>query len=579
MPETSKIGPMDVVGLESIRQSRLMVWTALWLALGGTLFGLTFGRSIGAIAGMETLLLVASLVFCGTLIVVLWVSPFDRTPWVAPTVSVFFYGYLIGGGLISLLQTESLANLMVYQLWFFPLLAFNRFVNTSRFQSVITWLMYLSALALAAVSIPLLDAPNTFLAPLTVYCLALTSFLVILGLFARYREAYIASQERAQAQEATHRAIRASEAQFRQIFDQAASGIGWLSPDGICEYVNTTFGQMLNESPDQLKTRPLAALVCEDDRDKWHTALAEALQGDHQNAHSELRLVSSHGKMLWTRISLARLNDTAGQPKALVLICLDITEARETEEQLRQSQRLEAVGRLTGGVAHDFNNLLTVIMGNAELLAEILEKEPDHQALATMILEASQRGAELTNHLLAFSRKQSLTPQFIDVNRLVQGMSALLQRTLGDHVQIRLLLDERLWTTEADPTQLESALLNLCINARDAMPGGGVLTITTSKVTVRQSEPEHAAHVMPGDYVMLAVSDSGHGIPEEHLDRIFEPFYTTKPLGQGTGLGLAMTWGFVKQTGGHISVHSAAGVGTTLKLYLPRTAKASVELT
>lgn len=427
MPETNTATPADVASLESIRQSRLLVWAALWLATAGTLFGLTFGRAIGAIDGVETLLLLASLAFCAILIILLWIRPFDRFPWVAPTVSLFFFSYLAGGGLISLLQTESLANLMVYLLWFFPLLAFNRFVNTSRFHTLITWLMYLTALALALASIPLLDSPNVFLAPLTIYCLALTSHLVILGLFARYREAYIAGQERAQAQEATHRAIRASEAQYRQIFDEAASGIGWLSPDGICHHVNTTFGRMLNESPEQLKQRPLESLVIEDDKDKWRTVVAEALRGNLQNAHSELRLISSHGRILWTRISLARLSDAAGQPKALVLICLDFTAARETEEQLRQSQRLEAVGRLTGGVAHDFNNLLTVIMGNAELLAEVLEQKPDDQALATMILEASERGAELTNHLLAFSRKQSLTPQLIDVNRLVQGMVALLK--------------------------------------------------------------------------------------------------------------------------------------------------------
>ncbi|MBL8327355.1 MAG: response regulator [Rubrivivax sp.] len=238
--------------------------------------------------------------------------------------------------------------------------------------------------------------------------------------------------------------------------------------------------------------------------------------------------------------------------------------------RLRQSQRMQAVGQLTGGVAHDFNNLLTVVLGNAELLAEMNADRPDQQALAGMIQQAAQRGAELTQQLLAFARKQPLAPRAVDVNQLLAALDPLLRRTLGAQVEIESVRGAGLWQAQVDPGQLENAVLNLCLNARDAMPGGGRLTLETANASLDRAYTDRYQDLAPGQYVLLAVSDTGEGIAPEHLDQVFEPFFTTKAKGKGTGLGLAMVYGFIKQSAGHVSIYSEPGQGTTVKLYLPR---------
>jgi PAS domain S-box-containing protein len=247
-----------------------------------------------------------------------------------------------------------------------------------------------------------------------------------------------------------------------------------------------------------------------------------------------------------------------------------VTAQKQMEAKLQQSQRLEAVGQLTGGIAHDFNNLLTVMLGNAELLTEQLPAGERLHALADMIHAAARRGAELTQHLLAFARRQPLQPQTVDVNRLVADMDGLLRRSIGEHIEIELVQGAGLWLAQVDPTQLESALLNLALNARDAMPGGGRLTIETANGHIDADYAARHTDLSPGQYVMLGVSDTGAGIAPEYLPRVFEPFFSTKPRGAGSGLGLSMVFGFVKQSGGHVAIYSEPGQGTTVKLYLPR---------
>ncbi len=237
------------------------------------------------------------------------------------------------------------------------------------------------------------------------------------------------------------------------------------------------------------------------------------------------------------------------------------------ETQLRQAQKMEAVGRLTGGLAHDFNNLLAVIQGNAELLADRIG-DVDHSAQT--ILRAAERGAELTQRLLAFSRQQPLHPQAIDLSALIGDISDLLARTLGETVEITIGGSPNLWRALVDQSQMENALINLAINARDAMPGGGMLTIDCSNVRLDENYTAWDPGALPGDYVLLAVSDTGVGMSGEVQAQVFEPFFTTKDLGQGTGLGLSMVYGFAKQSGGHIAIVSEVGRGTTVKLYLPR---------
>jgi PAS domain S-box-containing protein len=248
----------------------------------------------------------------------------------------------------------------------------------------------------------------------------------------------------------------------------------------------------------------------------------------------------------------------------------DITQRKLVERRLYQAQKMEAVGQLTGGIAHDFNNLLTVILGNAEILTEALAGDPQLQPVAALVGNAAQHGADLTKSLLAFSRKLVLQPTVIDVNQLVSRMDELLSRTLGEHIEINFVPCSELWATIVDPPQLETAILNLAVNARDAMPQGGKLTIEVANVELDWEFAKQNEGARVGFYVMISVADTGTGMPPEVMARAFEPFFTTKEAGKGTGIGLSMVYGFIKQSDGYIKIHSEAGHGTNVKLYLPR---------
>jgi signal transduction histidine kinase len=248
----------------------------------------------------------------------------------------------------------------------------------------------------------------------------------------------------------------------------------------------------------------------------------------------------------------------------------DITERRQLEEQFRQAQKMEAVGQLTGGIAHDFNNLLTVILGCSEFIGEEVKENPRLHKMAQMILEAAQRGADLTHRMLAFARRQALQPKPVDVNRMLANMETFLRRTLSADIDLEVIQSGEDCTAFVDLTQLENALLNLCVNARDAMPAGGKLIVEAGSATLDSSYAEQNADVTPGQYILIAVSDTGCGISPENLERVFEPFFTTKEVGKGTGLGLSMVYGFAKQSQGHVKIYSEPGHGTSVKLYLPK---------
>jgi signal transduction histidine kinase/ActR/RegA family two-component response regulator len=255
----------------------------------------------------------------------------------------------------------------------------------------------------------------------------------------------------------------------------------------------------------------------------------------------------------------------------------DVTAEREAEAQLRQAQKMDSVGQLTGGVAHDFNNLLTVVIGSLDLA--LGRVQGDVQSVIVSALQAAERGAALVQRLLAFSRRQTLIPEELDFNRLAAEMEDLLRRTLGDDIEIEMKLSPQLWTALADKGQVENALLNLTVNARDAMPAGGKLTIETGNVHLDEDYTAHNPEVARGDYVMLAVTDTGKGMPADVLERAFEPFFTTKEVGKGTGLGLSMIYGFTKQSGGHVKIYSEVGHGTTVRIYLPRQSTAVAAVT
>ncbi|NOT39960.1 MAG: response regulator [Alphaproteobacteria bacterium] len=274
----------------------------------------------------------------------------------------------------------------------------------------------------------------------------------------------------------------------------------------------------------------------------------------------------------------ARALHTADTKSALVTLnaAHDATAgegiAREAAEgQVRQLQKMEAVGQLTGGIAHDFNNMNAVVMSAISLCRKRLARgETDIASLLDAAMDAAQRSAALTARLLAFSRLQQLSPEVLDPSQFISSMTDLLRRTLGENISIETVLGGGLWRTNADASQLENVILNLCVNARDAMPGGGKLTLETANVSLDDAYARANVDVVPGQYVMIAVTDNGEGMPPEVVARAFEPFFTTKPVGEGTGLGLSQVFGFVKQSGGNVSIYSELGKGTTIKVYLPR---------
>lgn len=340
------------------------------------------------------------------------------------------------------------------------------------------------------------------------------------------------------------------------------------SGDGF-EYV------LINSAGEKLLGRDRKEIIGKSERDLFPADEAESvvkaniavLESGRPRRFTDRKLTTPLG----VRTVETRMVPVEDNGRTLLLaIIRDVTDARASEEQLRQLQRLESVGRLTGGIAHDFNNLLAVTVGSVELIREQLADGSDLATFADEAIGAGMRGAELVKRLLAFARKQHLAPTAVDLNERIPHIVPLLQRTLGEAIQVQVKSADSLWRARVDPTQVDDALVNMAINARDAMPNGGRLTIETANVVLDEDYAAHHMEVDPGEYVMLAVSDTGAGMSEEVIARAFEPFFTTKPEGKGTGLGLSQVFGWVKQSSGHIKIYSELAHGTTIKLYLPR---------
>ncbi len=311
-----------------------------------------------------------------------------------------------------------------------------------------------------------------------------------------------------------------------------------------------------------------------------HNAAEFIYPADLDRARSEMRAARQDGRVRRHEVQLLHRDGRAvvlswvatwSEPvQRYFFVGSDQTEKRAAEAQARQAQKMEAIGQLTGGVAHDFNNILTVITGSIGILADRVADRPELAAIAQLIDESAERGAQLTQQLLAFARKQPLQPVDLDVNALVVEAAKLLRPTLGEHIDVSARLTDDAWSAMVDPNQLTTAILNLALNARDAMPQGGKLTLETGNVSLDDDYAHANNEVLAGDYVMIAVSDTGVGIPRAYLEKVFDPFFSTKGVGKGTGLGLSMVFGFVKQSGGHVMIYSEVGQGTCVKLYLPR---------
>jgi len=377
--------------------------------------------------------------------------------------------------------------------------------------------------------------------------------------------------DRARQLATTTARLEESERWFQLLIDAVTDyAIFMLDAAGHVVSWNPGAQRIKGYSSEEIIGQHFSRFYTEDDRrlDIPGTALATAVRtGKYEAEGSRVR---KDGSTFVANVVINAIRNPSGTLLGFSKITRDITEKKAFEDQLRQAQKMEAIGHLTGGVAHDFNNLLTVIMGNLEHLDRILPPTQPSQRIIAAALRGASRAAILTHRLLAFSRRQPLSPQVLSVNKLVAGMSDLMHRTLGEAIFIETVLAGGLWSTLADSNQLENALINLAINARDAMPDGGKLTIETANTHLDDAYARMHDEVQSGQYVGIFVTDTGIGMSTETAAQAFDPFFTTKEIGQGTGLGLSQVYGFIKQSGGHASIYSEVGEGTTIKIYLPR---------
>jgi PAS domain S-box-containing protein len=352
-----------------------------------------------------------------------------------------------------------------------------------------------------------------------------------------------------------------------------------LDEAGIVRAVNPAWNAILGQAANLVIGHPLASFVWGDDRSAAEAAVRE-VKAAMGSKNLEIRLRNRNGTARWLTWRMSHEDNyifaygrdvTPEKEQAMAL--------KETEEQLRQAQKMEAIGQLTGGIAHDFNNLLQVVSGNLQMLGkDVIGNERAERRIENAIAGVN-RGSKLANQLLAFGRRQPLEPKVVNIGRFVGMIGDLLRRTLGETIEVETVSAGGLWNTFVDPQQIENAVLNLAINARDAMDGQGKLTLEVGNAFIDEIYARNHAEVEPGQYVMLAVTDTGAGMPPEVMERVFEPFFSTKPVGKGTGLGLSMVYGFVKQSGGHVKIYSEVGQGTTIRIYLPRSMQPEDRLT
>jgi PAS domain S-box-containing protein len=373
--------------------------------------------------------------------------------------------------------------------------------------------------------------------------------------------------------------IRRAEERYRTLVEQLPLIIYVDRLDELSSNVYTSpqTTRILGYTPEDWLANPrlFVEILHPDDRDRVLAETADVRRSG-RDMMTEYRVIARDGRVVWLRDGGTVILDEHGEPALIQGYLLDITEQKlgeeersRLEEQLQQSAKMEAVGRLAGGIAHDFNNLLTAIQGYSELALGRLETDDPQRRDIEEIRRAAERAASLTRQLLAFGRRQMLQPKVIDLNAVVADMESMLRRLIGEDVELSTDLEPNLGSVRADPGQIEQVLMNLAVNARDAMPGGGCLTISTRNGEVAVGTTRERVVIKPGPYVVLSVADTGHGMSTEVRERIFEPFFTTKEAGRGTGLGLATVYGIVKQSGGYIWVDSAPGAGSAFHIYLP----------
>lgn len=358
-----------------------------------------------------------------------------------------------------------------------------------------------------------------------------------------------------------------SEELFRAVFDHAPAGVSIASMDGHMVRTNSAFQELVGYTAEELREITFYDITHPDDMQIQKQYFEELVAGERDTYRLEKRYVVGEGRVIWVDLAATIVRSPDGTPRFGIGMVQDITERKNLEEQLIHSQRMEALGRLAGGIAHDFNNLLQVIMTASENLPT---QDEEGVGSKRLIQRAAEDGARLVTQLLAYARKQVIRPVEVCPNTLLQNDREMVSRVLGEDVVIDYDFDPDLWQVLIDPGQFSQMIMNLVVNARDAMPGGGKVCIETRNVSFPSARLWHGGSIPPGDYVKVAVRDEGKGIEPGTLSNVFEPFFSTKPLVEGSGLGLSMVYGIVSQAQGAIFIDSAPGAGTTFEVYLPR---------
>jgi PAS domain S-box-containing protein len=450
---------------------------------------------------------------------------------------------------------------------------FHYFVMMSVLLLYEDWLPYATAFAYVVVhhgTVGVLSAANVYNHPSAIAhpwrWAAIHGLFITAASIANIANWRLNETARHQARAASDRA-RLSEVRFAVAFDNAPIGVALASPDGRWLHVNHSLERITGYTKGELLAMDFQSITHPDDLAADLEALGRVLEGEIETHVTEKRFVHASGDVIWVQLDVTLVRDVGGEPSYFIAQIQDISNRRQLEEQLRQSQKMDAVGRLAGGVAHDFNNLLTVITGYSELALQ--RGGDDVEEELEEIKSAAARASSLTQQLLSFSRQEVVQSGVLDLNEIVAEIETMLHRLIGDDVTLVVKLDPAVGPVVADSGQLEQVILNLAVNGRDAMPDGGALRIETAAVRLDQAIDGEHGRIEPGSYVILTVTDDGAGMDTQTQARVFEPFFTTKELGKGTGLGLSTVYGILEQSGGHVRVTTAPGEGTSFEIYLP----------
>ena len=552
------------------RQAQNSVRLSLIIAFGGAMLGTVVAVGLGNISGPESWILVLAAVITGVLLIAVSIWPEMATGLITGCLTAYYFVHLNAGAIIAYATTDLTSRTLPYMAWFFPLVVFHHFTNFGFYKKQIGVLVNIGPAPMIVFMMADLRDPIGIATVLS-YTISYFAFVAFIGLFTRHRDQEIRRAALAEETERSAAALRASEERFRLL--------SFATNDLVCDidlvegrvWWNDKLRDSYGYDPRAFATEPRARenWIHPDDRERVVESLRAALESGQKTWMCEFRFVCADDRIVDMIERAMILYDDAGKPCRIIGSTTDVSEFNALEKKLRQAHKMEAVGQLTGGLAHDFNNLLTIIIGNAEELAQIHAPDADARWLAEATMQAAERGALLTSRLLSFARLQTLSPRKVHLGELLAGLEVLIRRTITENITITLAADRDVWPVEVDPSQLENAILNLAINARDAMPHGGQITIRASNIIIGQDDPRRQEAFVGERYVTITVVDNGCGMPPHDIERAFEPFFTTKEIGKGSGLGLSMVWGFVRQSRGFAEITSELGNGTSVNLFFP----------